>query len=149
MSSSTQAIGQAVGRLIDDFIRRGKRNHKFPARFLASWWGTFVLHFAMMVIYIGNSELATLVTPFGFLNLLTELPAVGLPPDLEPLVIYYGLVISAMLLAAAYSCIFALIVAVGVPQGSLMRHFWYGVILPVIAYTMAGTLWKGLTNVGG
>lgn len=123
MSSASQAIT----RLIDNFITRGEQSHEFQHRFGAAWWGNFVFHGAMAVIAsIQNWE--SLPGSTAFSN------AVILP---------------TLLVIFAYSALFALVVAVGVPRGSLVRHFLLGVILPLFAYTMAGTLLMKILSFGG
>lgn len=109
---------QAITRLIDNFITRGEQSHEFQYRFGAAWWGNFVFHVALAVIAcIHNWEALSGSTAFS--------DAVILP---------------TLLLMFAYSALFALVVAVGVPRGSLIRHFLLGVILPLFAYTMASML---------
>ena len=120
---------QAITRLIENFITKGEKSHWFLARFGAAWWGNFVFHLAMAIIAsIHNWD--SLSDP-GF---ATFSDAVILP---------------TLLFVFVYSALFALVVAFGVPKGSLIRHFLLGVILPLFAYTMAGTLLMKFMNIGG
>ena len=94
-------------------IEQGRnQRHGFWARFGAGWWGSFVFHFGMIIVSAGMPDL---------------------PEDVPNLFV----VVAAV---AVYSAVFALVLAVGIPKGSLVRHFSYGVILPAFAYAMAGAL---------
>lgn len=56
---------------------------------------------------------------------------------------------TALMVLPVYSAVFGTIVAFGVPRGSLVRHFAYGVLLPVFAYGLAGTLPGAASDVLG
>lgn len=101
-----------VDHLITGRTERGKEVHGFLARFGAGWWGSFVFHFGLSVIATGVYH-------------------IRLDVRILPIIVLFVVV---------YSAIFALVVAAGVPKGSLVRHFSYGVTLPVFAYTIAGLL---------
>ncbi len=108
------ALAPVIDYLLESLKNRKDRSHRFRTRFFAGWWGSFVLHFATVVTATGHQ-----LSP---------------PRVVEP--VFYLLPV----ILSIYSAVFALVVAVGVPKGSLVRHFSYGVILPVFAYTMAGTV---------
>ena len=109
MSTPLQTI---INHLIENITERRNQSHGVWARFGAGWWGSFVLHFGMIVVSVGMSDVLEDVRV-----LFVVVPAV-----------------------AVYSAIFATVLAVGIPKGSLVRHFSYGVILPAFAYAIAGAL---------
>ena len=113
-------LAKAIVQLIENFMQSERQVHGFLWRFSAAWWGAFVFHFVLIAMPGGVQEF-TLRTLN--LNLLTLLG--------------FG---------SLYSAMFALVSAVGSPKGSLIRQFLYGVLLPFLAYTLAGTL---LTRAGG
>ena len=103
-------------------------SHSFWARFFAGWWGTFVFHFAMIVV--------------GSIHNWDSLSSLSDSPFSE------AVIFPAFFFLCVYGALFAFVVAFGVPKGSLIRHFLLGVILPLVAYTMAGTLLKRLIDPG-
>ena len=82
-------------------------------RLAAAYWGSFIFHFALLM--------DSTVTFFPYPEVLA----------------FVGL------LFIGYSAVFALVVAVGVPNGTVVRHFCYGAILPAFAYGLGGLLEVG------
>ena len=93
-----------------DAVRAGKETPRFSFRLGAATWGSAVLHGAILVRSQGG------------------VPVWG--DYLEPLAVLF-------ILIPIYSITFGLVVAVGMPRGSLIRHFVYGVFLPTVAYSLA------------
>lgn len=84
-------------------------------RFLVAVWGCLVFHFSLMIVATG-----------------TEGPLSAALRDVRWELIFIAI--------PFYSLTFAVIVAVGVERGSLVRYFLYGAWLPAIVYFMAGTI---------
>lgn len=84
-------------------------------RFLVAMWGCLVFHFSLLIVATGTEG------PWyaAWRDVRWELISMAIP---------------------LYSVTFALIVAVGVERGSLVRFFLYGAWLPAIVYLMAGTI---------
>ena len=91
-----------------------KVQHTLRQRIAAAYFGCWALHFSLLVIYIGDLSL----------DLLSDL----------------GLIF-VFALVSGYSVPFALIVAFGSPEGTVIRHFAYGVLLPTLSYSTAGYLY--------
>ena len=102
---------RAMSDLLESLMRGREEPHGFCVRLAAAFWGSFVLHFAILV----DSAIIFLSTPV-VLN-------------------YY-----VVALVIGYSAVFASVVAVGVPRGTVISHFCLGVILPTFAYTLGGLL---------
>ena len=88
-------------------------SHGFWVRLAAAYWGSFIFHFALLM--------DSTVTFFPYPEVLA----------------FVGL------LFIGYSAVFALVVAVGVPNGTVVLHFCYGAILPAFAYGLGGLLEVG------
>lgn len=58
-------------------------------------------------------------------------------------------VFPSFLFSTIYAASFALIVTFGVPKGSLVRQFMYGVFLPAIAWVIGATMIGGIGENGG
>ena len=102
--------------LLLEFLRGEKSNHAWWSRFFVAMWGCLILH--VVLVGVGNAHdiiSPRLLDPSGYLFELS----------------------GAILV---YSGVFATIVAVGIPHGSLVRHFSFGVTLPTFAYLIAGTI---------
>ena len=110
------STGQSLVQLITDFVRGNGEAHKPLPRFLAAWWGSTVVHAAALVSSFGEERLKT------FRDQVSE-------------VLGFFLVILIV-----YAATFALIVALGVTKGSLVRHFLYGVVLPATAWFVGANL---------
>ena len=87
--------------------------HGFWQRVLAAAWGCIVLHIPIFSSAAGSTIVSDMRTVF-FLATLS--------------------------LVAVYSIAFGLIIGASLPKGSLVRHFVSGVLLPVFAYNIAGSL---------
>ena len=84
-------------------------------RLLVALWGSLVFHFSLMIVATGiEGPLYTALR-----NVRWELISMAIP---------------------FYSVTFAVIVAVGVERGSLVRFFLYGAWLPAVVYFLAGTI---------
>lgn len=103
-------------RLLDHIKANEKVRHPTKQRWFAALWGSFVLHLALWTYAEADPEI--------------NLTAVG------------GVLLrdTAVIVLPAYSAVFGAIVAFGIPNGSLIRHFAYEVLLPVFAYSLAETL---------
>ena len=103
-------------RLLDHIKGDDEVRHATTHRWFAAAWGSLVLHLALWTYAEADPDI-NLATAGGVLlrdTIVTVLPT--------------------------YSAVFGAIVAFGIPNGSLIRHFVYGVLLPVLAYGLAGTL---------
>ena len=108
--------GMSALDLFVEFVRGQESTHAWWPRFLVALWGCLVLH----VVLVGVGSAHDVIPPGA----------------LEPSLYFFPL-LGAILV---YSGVFATIVAVGIPRGSLVRHFAYGVTLPTFAYLIAGTI---------
>ena len=106
----------STASLLLKFLQGNGGSHSFISRFLTTLWGCLVLHISLI----------------AFVNAHSVITAENLQN--------YGQVLAMAILV--YSCIYAVIVAVGVPKGSLVRHFVYGITLPSLCYFLAGNITK-------
>ena len=91
------------------------KDHGLLQRFVAALFGCLVLHFSLFVINDGQISIPE-----------SELSGVGFQ--------------FAVAVVFVYSSFFALIVALGSPKGTVIRHFVYGVLLPTTSYLTAGSI---------
>ena len=109
-----------VANLLKNFIVPGEELHGPRARFGAAFSGCLILHLAV---------------------LLRESTQVYFLPTLE-FALFTGVVV-------LFVCaLFGLLISVGVAKGSLVRHYLYGVILPVITYVLGSQAGSALFIVG-
>lgn len=123
--------GDRLRMVVDEIIRllnHVKENrkvlHPTRQRWLAAGWGSGVFHLALWTYAEADPEI-NVATVGGLL--FRDTVAIVLP---------------------AYSAVFGAIVAYGIPNGSLIRHFVYGALLPAVAYGLAGTLIDPGTDIG-
>ena len=111
-------------RLLDYVKDKNGTRAKHPTRqrLFAALWGSLVFHLALWTYAQSHPQIV-----------LTDIGAVAFRD-------------TALMVLPVYSAAFGTIVAFGVTKGSLIRHFTYGVLLPTLAYGMAGTL---ISAVGG
>lgn len=114
-------------RLLDHIKSSGDLEHPRRQRVFAGLWGSLVFHLALWAFTVAHPQV--------------NVEVVAAVSD------------AALIVLPVYSAVFGTIVAFGVPRGSLVRHFVYGVLLPAFAYGLAGTLMGviggGLGSVGG
>ena len=113
-------IGKTFLQLIEDFVRGDNQSHKGGWRFLAAWWGSATSIFAAYVTSFGEDRLKFLRDFMG------------------------DIVVVSLLISAVYAALFSLVITFGVPKGSLVRHFMYGVVLPSIAWVVGATMIRGV-----
>lgn len=93
-------------------VRSSSERPGFWARLGTATWGSVVLHGAMWIQEQRGLDLSI--------------------ADFEPAIV--------LVLVLTYSIVFGLIVAAGIPKGSLIRHFAMGVFLPTLAYSLAAVI---------
>ena len=118
-------VGTTIVQLIGDFVKGESNEHGWGWRFLAAWWGSATAILSAYVTSLGEERL----------KFLREFAAVWVVPSL--------------IFATIYASSFALIIAFGVPKGSLLRHFMYGVVLPAVAWVIGATMIGGIGGNGG
>lgn len=112
-------------RLLDYVKGSDEAKHTQLQRLFAGSWGSLVFHLALWTYTEAHPEIN-----------LTEAGGVVLRDTI-------------ILFLPAYSVLFGAIPAYGLPKGSLVRHFVYGVLLPAFAYGLAGTLLNSAGDVFG
>ena len=121
-SGNETTIIESILSLVKNIIQNGKNdgqpeNHTFWVwRFLSAWFGCAVLHLAL---YISN----TYTKKDTILNFINDFSSIGY--------------LFALGVVSTYCAFFALIVAFGSPQGTIIRHFIYGIFLPSTSYLLA------------
>lgn len=99
---------------LKEFLRGDGGTHTWFPRFLVALWGCLVLHVAIVVVGSAQGHVDISIIDFNLLGLY--------------------ILISVL----AYSSTFAAIIAFGIREGSLVRHFVYGAMLPTFTYLVAG-----------
>ena len=95
---------------IVDFIDDGDRNRGHWERLAASFFGSFLLHLAVLIA------------------LGSHLPTLG-----------ENLLLAWLAFTIVVSTLFTLVIATG-RKGGLIRRFWYGLSLPAVCYAVAMSL---------
>lgn len=117
MSISSQTLVDLLKIILEWLGGNKEETHPFWARFIAAFSGSSILHLALLAINLisGNNNMNEVSRDFN-------------------LSIIFG---ALCIILIVYSSIFALLIAVGISWGSLVRHFLFGVMLPAFVYMVA------------
>ena len=115
------SVGHELFQGAIELLKGDQRRLPWPLRYVAAWWGSFVVHSSAIVTGLANSPSIleglpdNLLVPFGFWFLL-------------------------------YVSIFPVISASGISRGSVVRHFLSGVALPALSYGIGAGI---ISTIGG